>query len=1248
MPAIGAEVADAYIEVHAETGPFRRELRREATLAAREASDGFGTEFTKAIDRDLDPLGAKVSESLREMGELGGQNLIEEIADQVRARAGRINSAFAQSITFGDFAPFIEQFNEMDDAIEEFDRRLIELNRDGTLTNDTFDRLNASFNAYIRTLKDSAISDALARDRAEAIEFEKANERLIVSLDKSGESARRFNIGLGALKGSRNDFLNFVGTLAGFLERNVARGLEGLFTGIGNGISRLGSSLSEVNGPLAAVGRGLNSFGSNINKLGAGGLDGLIVQVAAFIIGIQLLGAVVAPIAATISGLTAAFTSLAVGIGGALLGGVLALGPGLAALAAGAGAVAIAFSDLSKQEKAVFGPLQDLFNEVRESVQGELFGGLSGQVDALTEALAPVGPFLTRLAGVFRSWVEDVIGEIGPNGPLAATFESLGSSLPGIFRTLLDLVSSVGGALTGLFAGAAPGAQRLFEGISGVVAQFSAWVNTAAGQQAINTFMQQAIDLLTTLWDIATQVGTSLRLLWEGGGADAAQALLTSIQGIVAQFNAWLQTRAGQEALLSFFRNGQIIAAQLGSVIGALIGLFNALDTDLSRVAASQIIGFLQTAILWITGLANSTNDVLNSIGRFINRLNAAGGPLKVIGTMAQATARQFSSALGGAFTAVVGFIGRLIASINRLPNPMQQAAAAGQRLRSQISSAFNSAAQAVSSAIARAVAALSRFISSALNTAGRVAGALRGLAGQAAGALGQFAGAIARGVSTALSTLGRFVSQAPATLGSLVGRFVSIGLSIMQGLYNGVVSGAGRVLSYIGGLADQVASTFARVLGIASPSKVFRELGGFTIDGLIEGMERRKKAAEREAGTVAEGVIDAAIRTLSDQQDRVDLASQTVFEALARAGRNPRLNKAFKQLGAGVIVSLTNGLDNGREAAQDDVKRIIEAIGKTAERAMKGEDKRTQKIIQNQAASLRRWVQGQAAALDAIWREVDRAGVRLDNARKRLQELQEEYSRLRTQTADSLRSELDLGGGLAEGESVTFESVASQVSGLASRMKKFASLLKKLVTAGFPPALVQEVAALGTTEGIAVANALLSGTKAQQRELIADFGTIQSASAAAGTVLAEQMYRSGIEAQKGLIRGLEANRDALIKAAKRIAKTITDEIKRELGIKSPSTVFRQLGEFIVEGLALGIEGGTDRVANAVTGLVDTNALNNLNAPVSSMANQASGISGGQTGYAGTLPGGITVVTPYANPRLVALEVMDALAARGK
>lgn len=900
MPAIGAEVADAFIEVHADTGPFRRELRREATLAARAASDDFGTEFTKAIDRDLDPLGAKVAEKLREMGELGGRGLIDEIADQVRSRADRINTAFAQSITFGDFAPFIEQFNDFDDAIEDFDTRLRALNKDGTLTNETFDRLNASFNAFVRTLQDDAISQALARDREEAVRLEAANDRLVASLDRSDESVRRFNIGLGSLKGSRNDFLNFLGSMAGFLEKNIGRGLERVFQGIGNGVSSLGQSLSSVDGPLGAVGKKLDGFGSSINKLGAGGLDGLIIQVAAFVIGLQLLFGILGPLAAGVSGLAAAFTALAVGVGGALLGGILALGPGLAAIAAGAAAVNIAFSKLSKAQKAVFDPLKELFTEIRTSIQERLFGGLGDQVDSLVSALGPIGPFLTQLAGVFRNWVNTIVGEIGPDGPLAATFDSLGRDLPGIFRTLLDLVSAVGGSLTGLFAGAAPAARRLFEGITGVVEQFSAWVNTAAGQQAINEFMQQAVDILTILFGIAKQVGIALGELWSGGAQEAAQTLLTTVQNLVTSFAEWLGDSDNRQALIDFFNNGVRVATAFGTIIGAVIRLFDSLDTQFTRASFLILVGHVVAAIDAFQKFATWTQNILQAIGQFGAKVVAVGNQVGNLGARAAQAGQTFRTTLGNAFTAVGNFIKTLVTRFLSLRNPMELVAASGRRLREQLINAFNDMVRSIAGFVGRARVSLLAFISSVRNVATGVGIAMRSLAGFAIRALSSFVVAIRNGASNAVNSLRSLVSRAVGALSSLPGRFTSLGVSIMRGLYNGIVSAAGSVLSFIRGLASEVAATFAEVLGIFSPSRVFRDLGEFIAEGLALGIEdgtnRVANAVTGLVDTDALANVNAPVSSLAGQAATSGASGGTVGGIAAGAIQiitpfaNPRL----------------------------------------------------------------------------------------------------------------------------------------------------------------------------------------------------------------------------------------------------------------------------------------------------------------------------------------------------------------------
>lgn len=1134
MPGIGRKIGDAYVDVHGDLGPFRRDVRRETGKAGAEAGD----EFDKSLS----------------------------------ARLGRLRLSL------------------------------------GSLRK-SLSRINTSL----------------------------------------GERFDGVEIGLGRLRGSRNDFLNIVGGMAGSLENIFGGALRGVFQGFGNIIGSFGRALSNVNGPLGKLGQGIDRLGGSISRLGGGGLDGLLIQIGAVIISFQLLVAIAGPLAAGVSGLAAAFVALAVGIGGAIAGGLLALGPALSALALGVTSLTIAFTGLSKQQQAVFGPLKDLFDEVRTSVQGALFKNAGDQVNSLVTALRPLGGLLTTLAGVFSSWATDVLAAIGPGGALSGSFDTLGKSLPNLLRTTLDTISGLAGGLTGLFAGATPGAQRLFDGISAVAAQFSAWANSVEGQQAINTFMQQAVDLLNTLWDIATEVGTTLKNLWNLGGADAAKVILEGVVGVFEDLNKAMSTPEGRQAVMEFFYNGVQVIRGLGPVLQQIINLFQSLDNRLTRLQFQEFLNGVTSAIAGIVSFVRWTQDILNALGRFGNRVKEVAQGVGAFAVSAVGAAARFKAGLTTAFNSVMGVIRTLVTRILSLRSPMTIAAESGQRLRAQIISAFNSLSASVTKAVASVIAWLKNLASAAGNAAGQAVRALLNLAGQAGAALGRFVGAIRNGISNALSTLGRFAGQAVSAISGLAGRFGALGGDIMRGLYNGIVGTAGRVISYVEGVADRLASAFSRVLGMASPSRLFAKFGGYIIDGLVIGMRRQERDAERAGDDVALSVVDGAQKGLQRARESLKDTARVVFNALADVGRNPALSKAFQTQGERAIRALTNGLTRGREAASGDIKSIIERIGDITRNLMKGEDRKTRHSLLAQGKSLQEWVKSQGAALDAVWREVDRAGTRIESARDRLKDLQDQFAQLRDSTAESLRGELDLGGAIDESSGkATFESVAAQVSGLAARMKTFARLLKRLIAEGLPPALVQEVAALGSVQGAEVARALLSGSDAQRSSLVTDFKSIEASTKAIGTALAEQMFGAGIEAQKGLIAGLQANREALIRAARTIAKRITDEVKRELGIRSPSTVFRDIGTNIAEGLARGIEGGTARVGSALNGLVDPSVLENVNSPISALSSQNVGSSPAAAVSGGIAAGAITVVTPYANPRLVAVEVLDALAAQGK
>ena len=119
---------------------------------------------------------------------------------------------------------------------------------------------------------------------------------------------------------------------------------------------------------------------------------------------------------------------------------------------------------------------------------------------------------------------------------------------------------------------------------------------------------------------------------------------------------------------------------------------------------------------------------------------------------------------------------------------------------------------------------------------------------------------------------------------------------------------------------------------------------------------------------------------------------------------------------------------------------------------------------------------------------------------------------------------------------------------------------------------------------GKTVMNLLISGIKA----LVSLPSTLlrKAASLAMKAFTGVAWGNVGSNIIQGIARGITAGVGTIINAAKSAAKKALDAAKSALGIKSPSTVFRdQVGKNISLGMALGIERSEKAVATAMDGL---------------------------------------------------------------
>lgn len=92
--------------------------------------------------------------------------------------------------------------------------------------------------------------------------------------------------------------------------------------------------------------------------------------------------------------------------------------------------------------------------------------------------------------------------------------------------------------------------------------------------------------------------------------------------------------------------------------------------------------------------------------------------------------------------------------------------------------------------------------------------------------------------VGTIVGNIQGFVSNCISALSNLPNTVVSIGENLVKGLWNGISDKVDWVCDKIKGMGKEIEKAIKKVFGIASPSKVFAEIGDYLAQGLGVGFE--------------------------------------------------------------------------------------------------------------------------------------------------------------------------------------------------------------------------------------------------------------------------------------------------------------------------------------------------------------------------------------------------------------------------
>lgn len=524
----------------------------------------------------------------------------------------------------------------------------------------------------------------------------------------------------------------------------------------------------------------------------------------------------------------------------------------------------------------------------------------SGGVQAFLASLSELWKGLTQLGQGLSDAVTGFLA-VGQNGGVAASIGQLVGDafnaaapfvekLASTLQSLGDWAIGNGDAIRTIIAGIAGGfaafktASLISAAVTALKSFDAAAKIAAAGQWVLNAAMN-ANPIVLVVTAIAALVSALVWFFTQTETGRKAWAAFTSFLSSAWQSVVSFVTGLGQN-IANFFT--QTIPNAIQSVIQWFQQLPSAIGTALSNLIKSigtWAVSFGQSALQagqqFVSNIANFLTNLPATIAYWL----AYGITFVVLwaaqlGSQAISAGQQFLTNLGTFLMQLPGniwnWLTSTVASVASWAAQMgANALSAGSQFLSNVgtfisqlpsnvgswlSGAISAAASFVGQMASNAVNAGSRFLSSIGSYISQVPGRIgAGLSG-AISAVGSFASSMASG---ALRAGQQFLSNLVNTLASIPGRMVSIGSQIVQGIINGITGSIGQVGSAIlGGVKDAIADV-KNMLGIHSPSRLFRDQIGRNIGlGLAQGISNSQAAVMASMNDMASGVASTRFTT--------------------------------------------------------------------------------------------------------------------------------------------------------------------------------------------------------------------------------------------------------------------------------------------------------------------------------------------------------------------------------------------------
>lgn len=356
---------------------------------------------------------------------------------------------------------------------------------------------------------------------------------------------------------------------------------------------------------------------------------------------------------------------------------------------------------------------------------------------------------------------------------------------------------------------------------------------------------------------------------------EAASTIEGSVNKAKAAWENWLAGLGKEDAdmgaltdqlVQSVVTAGENIVPRFGEIISNLV---TTVTTYAPQVGAAIMSGISQ---LDFTGIGQTASDLILMLvdGVVQNLPMLAPAPLKIVMALGQGLIKngpQILESLGQLLLQLANFITADMPNI--LNAAVQFFGMLAQGIAQNAPTIIATIASLLSQLVAQVISWAGQMLSNAINAGAQFLSGLMGqlsqlpgnIASWLSGAISTVVGWVTQFASNATSAASQFGSKLRSGLAAIPGTLGNIGSNIVQGLVNGVTGAAGKLVDAVKGAVGNAIQGAKNLLGIKSPSRVFREIGQYVMQGAALGVDD-------DAGLLLKSTDDAMRGMISTAQD--------------------------------------------------------------------------------------------------------------------------------------------------------------------------------------------------------------------------------------------------------------------------------------------------------------------------------------------------------------------------------------------